>query len=162
MNKSLFSLLLVCTLTAVQSNAQTELLGYWNFDEGTGTTVADISGNNLNGTKTGGTWQESTAFAGSGNTLDFQASYVYIADDVIFDDLRVNMTIEAWIHQTDNNKNTIKDRGDYNFLFQAKSNGNPGLSFYKPSDGWTNSLATIETNQWVHVAMTWNGAAKTV
>ncbi|GAH14955.1 unnamed protein product, partial [marine sediment metagenome] len=32
------------------SSVQAELVGYWNFDEGTGTTAYDQSGNNNNGT----------------------------------------------------------------------------------------------------------------
>jgi ATP-dependent protease HslVU (ClpYQ) peptidase subunit len=145
----------------VSVQAQTGLVGYWNFDEGTGTTITDISGNGFDGTKTGGAYVSSTAFSGAGTALDFQASYVEVADDVLFDDLQVNMTIEAWIYQTDDNNNTIIDRGNYNFTFQAKSNGNPGMAFNNGSE-WTYSSATIETNQWVHVAMTWNGATKTV
>lgn len=32
------------------------MIGYWNFDEGSGTVAHDTSGNGYNGTVTGATW----------------------------------------------------------------------------------------------------------
>ena len=32
------------------------LVGYWNFNEGSGNTVTDLSGNGNNGTISGATW----------------------------------------------------------------------------------------------------------
>lgn len=70
-------------------------------------------------------------------------------------------TIEAWIKVTDATNNTIVDKGDYNFLFQTHSNGNQGLGLYNRSFGWIYSAGTIPTNQWVHVAVTYNNRAVT-
>ena len=39
------------------------LKGYWKMDDASGTTVTDVSGNSHTGTLTGGTWQESGAWA---------------------------------------------------------------------------------------------------
>ena len=48
-------------LTCRVPTPQTGLWAYWRFDEGTGTTVADLSGNNRHGTLVGGTvWNVST------------------------------------------------------------------------------------------------------
>ncbi len=41
---------------------QTGLVGYWRFNEATGTIIADSSGNNLNGTLTSTTWNTSVPF----------------------------------------------------------------------------------------------------
>lgn len=70
-------------------------------------------------------------------------------------------TIEAWIKVTDATNNTIVDKGDYNFLFQTHSNGNQGLGLYNKSFGWIYSAGTVPTNQWVHVAVTYNNRAVT-
>ena len=70
-------------------------------------------------------------------------------------------TIEAWINITDATNNTIVDKGDYNFLFQTHSNGNQGLGLYNRSFGWIYSAGTIPTNQWVHVAVTYNNKVVT-
>jgi hypothetical protein len=142
----------------VSAQAQTGLIGYWNFDDGTGTTVTDSSGNGFDGEKTGGTWEVSTAFAGAGNALNLAGSYVEVADNVLFNDLQDNMTIEAWVFQTDNTTNTIIDRGTYNFLLQTGDN----LSFYNVNLNWTYSAATIATDEWVHVAITWSKSTRTL
>src|SRR3989344_7084668 len=42
---------------AIAAAPTSGLIGYWNFDDGTGTTVADTSGNGINGTLTNApTW----------------------------------------------------------------------------------------------------------
>jgi len=40
------------------SGNETNLVGYWNFNEGEGTTLADLSGNENNGTIYGATWND--------------------------------------------------------------------------------------------------------
>lgn len=49
------SLLLICP-TLVFADITTGLVGWWKFDEGTGTTVNDSSGSGFNGTTTNGTY----------------------------------------------------------------------------------------------------------
>ena len=46
-------------LNPVEGN-ETGLIGYWNFDEGVGTTLTDLSGNGNNGTINGVSWSSNT------------------------------------------------------------------------------------------------------
>ncbi len=134
------------------------LLGYWKFNEVSGTTAADASGNNLTATfQQGSGWAASGAFAGAGNAATFGGRYMSVNDNALFNTMSSNFTLEAWIYQTDGINNTIIDRGDYNFLFQSKPNGQPGLGFYN-NGSWTYSTSSLPTNTWVHVACTWDGS----
>lgn len=146
--------------TTLNATGQTDLVMYYRLNEGSGTTTQDLSGNNLTGTLTNSpTWGASTAtFTGASNTMTFNSGYVTVADNPVFASLQTNLSIEAWIYQTDNVNNTVIDRANYNFLFQACPNGQTGLGFYNNNGGWTYSSGTIPINQWVHVAMSYEGA----
>ncbi len=65
------------------------------FNEGAGTTAADISGNSNNGTLSGATWSTSGKF---GNALSFNGTnnQVIIPDRPSLD-LTTGMTLEAWV-----------------------------------------------------------------
>jgi len=49
-------LVLGLTLTSTANAAVPGLVGYWTFDEGSGTTASDYSGNDNHGTITGAEW----------------------------------------------------------------------------------------------------------
>ncbi|WP_415185235.1 LamG-like jellyroll fold domain-containing protein, partial [Nonlabens sp.] len=140
-----------------------DLVGYWKFDEGSGNVVTDASGNDLNGSFADGlTWGANSPANGGSSALNFNGAYAEVADNPILNDLQDEMSIEAWIFQTDGANNAIIDRGNYNFLFMTMPNGQPGLGFYNGNDGWSYSSTPIEVNQWVHVAMTWDKSTKTL
>lgn len=138
------------------------LIAYYRFDEGTGTNTMDWSGNSLHGQLINATWGSSTAFNNSGSHINFSSGnpnrYVTVQDNTLFDKLKDNFTLEAWIYQTDASNNTIIDRGSYNFLFSVMPNSTTGLGFFNAATGWTYSGGTIPLNQWVHVAVTFNSA----
>jgi len=146
--------------TTLTANGRTDLIAYYRFNEGTGSTTQDLSGNNLTGTITGSqTWAVSTAsFSGASGILNFGSGYLTVSDNTVLASMQNNLSIEAWAYQTDQVNNTIVDRANYNFLFQIAPNGNTGLGFYNPTDGWTYGSGTVPMNQWVHVAMTYEGA----
>lgn len=136
------------------------LVANWKFDETSGSTIIDNSSNNLGGSFVGSVGRvSSSAFAGAGNALSFNGGqFVQVNDNAAINSMQNNLTIEAWIYQTDNNNNTIIDRANYNFLFEINPNGAPGLGFYNPNHGWSYSTTSIPVNQWVHVAVTWDNA----
>ncbi|MEW5805435.1 MAG: LamG-like jellyroll fold domain-containing protein [Patescibacteria group bacterium] len=74
------------------------LVGYWTFDEGTGTTAYDYSGNNNTGTLTNGpTWQTSTNCKKGGCLLfDGVDDYVMASDSPSLD-ITPNFSTGAWI-----------------------------------------------------------------
>jgi hypothetical protein len=65
--------------TSVAESADPNLVGWWRFDEGSGTTTFDSSGNGNDGTLVGGaTW--ATGHFGGGIELDGATGYVSIPD----------------------------------------------------------------------------------
>ncbi|SVB69083.1 uncharacterized protein METZ01_LOCUS221937, partial [marine metagenome] len=47
------------------SGSETDLVGYWNFNEGSGTTASDATSNNNDGTISGATWSTNVPFTGA-------------------------------------------------------------------------------------------------
>ena len=72
------------------------LVAVYGFSEGTGTTVADLSGNGRTGTISSAVWTTAGRF---GNALSFNGSnaWVTVADANPLD-LTTGMTIEAWVN----------------------------------------------------------------
>jgi len=142
-------------------NSVSNLVAYYRFDEGSGTTANDLSGNVLTGTLVNTpVWSASTAsiLPSAGNTLTFNNSntFVNITDAPIISTLQSSLTIEAWVYPTDNSNNTIIDRANDNFLFGTTFNGQSGIAFYNPATNWQYSTLAVPANQWSHVAMTWS------
>jgi chitodextrinase len=145
----------------------TGLVGYWNFDEGSGTTANDSSGNGNNGTLVNGpTW--TTGKVGSG-ALSFNGinDYVNSGSASSLDTLGP-LTIAAWIYPTaalgTTNNSVVGKSGDY-YLGFITSYGNK-LYFRVPLastnlQGYCSSFAFSSLNQWYHVAVTWNGVIGT-
>ena len=71
------------------------LVGYWSFDEGSGSTVYDSSANNNHGTIYGATW--TTGISGSALSFDGWDDYVDCGTDSSLDLTNVG-TVEAWAY----------------------------------------------------------------
>ncbi|TDO25395.1 HYR domain-containing protein [Sediminibacterium goheungense] len=145
---------------STQSNG---LVGYWKMDEGSGSTVTDYSGNNLTGYFRGNpSWSNAASIPASSGSINmgtgYNSNYIEVNDASVINTMQSKFTIEAWI-KMDGTKtdNTIIDRGDYNFLFQAKAYSR-GLGFYNPYGGWSFSDYQLPYNEWIHVACTWEAS----
>src|SRR5688500_14656832 len=133
------------------------LVGYWQFEEGTGTTTADSSGNGLTGTLVSGpTWVSSPL---GSNALDFTTG----PDGVDLGNpaaLQITgaLTLSAWIYA-----DSLADNG--RFIAKGGGNGQRGWSLnLEGNNTWAfivaaNSTTTVAINppnvitgQWVHVA----------
>ena len=152
---------------AAVKDAPSGLVGYWKMNEGSGTTVADSSGNGLNASFVGAAanWYGTGAPNTAGNQsllLNYgtSGSYLRVADTA--DKLDFNaaggFTISSWVYQTDAANNAIVDHGDYNFLLQVAPNGQSGLGFYNNATGWKYSATAIPTYTWVYTTATWDKA----
>ena len=70
----------------------------YGFDEGSGTTTADSSGNANTGTLSGATWTTSGEY---GNALSFNGTSSRVdINDADSLDLSTGMTLEAWVYPT--------------------------------------------------------------
>jgi hypothetical protein len=124
-----FVLVLSVALTSVSRAADPDLVGWWRFDDGSGTTAADFSGNGNDGTLQGDTaWVtghlgKALEFDGVDDFVDVPHSESLMVGDEV--------TVMAWI-------NTPRHLGPGGELWQgilSKSNDPRSYSFYTDSSG---------------------------
>lgn len=155
-------------------------IAWYKMDECQGSTIRDSSGNNLSGTltvgagggeNTVGTCQTSSTAWGNGATgkrnysidLDGTDDSITVADNSALD-LTTTGTLAAWVYRdstgswhgvihkgSDNtcNNGYCLDIQDDNRVLAVVGNGS--------NETLLNSLATISSGQWYHLAFTWDG-----
>jgi hypothetical protein len=137
------------------------LVAAYAFDEGSGTTVADASGNAQNGTITGATWTSSGKY---GYALSFNGSNsrVSIADSSLLD-LTIGMTLEAWVYPSaaPNNWKSIiikEAPGFYVYALYISPLRHPaGIIVINGQEQGFEGSATLALNAWTHLAVTYDG-----
>ena len=147
------------TLNPSSAGAQTPgLVAAYGFNEGSGTTVADVSGNNNTGTIGTATWTSAGKF-GSALVFNGTSALVTIANAASLQ-LTTGMTLEAWV-----NPSTVTSawrdviyKGNDNYYLEASSD-----SASRPGAGATlgtiYGTAALAANTWTHLAVTYDGAA---
>lgn len=137
-------------------------VAHWTFDENTGTTASDVSGNGNDGTLGGdGLGTDVPAWTGLGrfgNALEFDGeSYVTTASSVTFK----AFTVEAWIYPTEYpSYNKIVDGYSGGFRFNTISDtGKIGIDASGGNNYGTmpKSNSAIPLNTWTHVAGVYDG-----
>src|SRR6185312_2334068 len=137
----------------------------YNFDEGAGTTLTDVSGNGNNGTVLGGaTW---TAAGKNGGALEFDGTNdrVSIPSSPSLN-ATTAVTIEAWVFPTATQSGwrAIVQKEADSYLLHASNDAGP----LRPAAGGTfpggvvqsiSAPSAIAVNTWTHLAMTYDGTA---
>ena len=145
-------------LTSVAKAADPDLVGWWRFDDGSGTTATDFSGKGNDGTLQGDTaWV--TGHLGKALEFDGVDDFVDVphAESLMVKD---EVTVMAWIH-------TSRHGGPGAEGWQgilSKSNNPRSYSFYTDSSGVLHfsvtsggayvgpvSTGQVPLNEWVHV-----------
>ena len=89
-----FVLVLGVALTSTANAADPNLVGYWTFDEGSGTTAFDYSGNNYHGTITGAEWVTGQ-LAGA---LRFNGEDYVVVPPQAWSSIEKQVTIALWAY----------------------------------------------------------------
>jgi hypothetical protein len=141
--------------------AQVGLVAAYTFNEGTGTTLFDSSGNGNNGTISGATWSTAGKF---GNALVFNGTTAQVTvPDSTSLRLTTGMTLEAWVYptKTPTGWRAIIDKNiDGYYLMAASSvNNRPavGGNFVAGNQNTVGPTA-LAANTWTHLASTFDGA----
>ncbi|MDO9311851.1 MAG: LamG domain-containing protein [Nitrosomonas sp.] len=164
----LLALLLGTSLTPTQA----ELVGYWGFEEGGGTTIVDSSGTGNNGTLING---DSARVAGKvgdalyfGGTVGPSSTRVVIPDNSTLD-LSTALTFSAWVKSDvpwDDEPIFAKEgpgSGDFAYWFGVYDGGyGMLLDFDGNPDTWTTansyrSVDTVTAGVWTFLTTTWDG-----
>ena len=147
------------------------LVGYWAFNESSGTSAADSSGNGNNGTLTNGPlWTTGRA----GGALDFDGTndFVNVPDNSLFDFERTNsFSISAWIYRdTSTTEDDIIEKVDstagwqgYALWLQSDGSGDDdrliiSLVTAASADIVTKTpVGSIPQGAWTHIVVTYSG-----
>ena len=138
----------------------TGLVGAWGFNEASGTTVADSSGNGNNGTITGATPNAAGRFGGA-LSFDGVNDIVTVADANSLD-VRTSMTLSAWVRPTAGGgwrTVLLKEQpGQLVYaLYSSTDNNRPSGHVFTSGDMAVQGPAVLPANTWSHLAMTWDG-----
>ena len=144
---------------SVPTGSLTAVAAY-GFNEGSGTMVADASGNGNNGTISGATWTNSGKY---GSALVFKGTnaLVTVSNSTTLQ-LSAAMTLEAWVNPTTvgNAFGDVIYKGNDNYYLEATSPGvgEPGGGgTFGSSDVILYGTAALAVNTWSHVAVTYDG-----
>ena len=136
------------------------VLGF-GFNEGVGTTVADVSGNSNTGAISGATRSTAGKF---GNALSFNGSNSWITVNSSTSlNLTTGMTLEAWVNPsaaTGWRTVMLKEQGG-NLIYALYSNtdtNRPSGHVFIAGDSETRGTVAVPVNTWTHLAVTFNGS----
>jgi len=114
-----------------------ELVGYWNFDEGTGLTATDLSGNNNTGVLTNGPLWTAGKFNG-GLSFDGIDDYVEIDHSASLNITR-ELTVSAWVYNQAE-YDPLLPESEYHIIAAKGWAPDPGGSWTLGWDKKTNAL----------------------
>ncbi len=144
-------------------SAPSGLVAAYGFEEGTGTTTADASGNGLTGTITQATWTTAGKF---GKALTFsgaKGSWVTVANAPALQ-LTTGMTISAWVKPTAALPQwpsiVMKERTDeLTYALYANSNTNqPNINYTSGGEEVNlNAGSAVPVNAWTYLTGTFDG-----
>jgi hypothetical protein len=156
-----FVLVLGLILTNMAGAADPDLVAHWKFDDGSGTTLFDSSGNGHDGTLMGdpkwvpGKLGGALEFDGDGDYVDCGASSDF--------EIPVNLSITCWIkvNQFDKTWQAIMTTSDSSWRVHRSSSSNNiawGTSGLSPTD--LTGTTDVSTGEWFHIAAVYNGTQK--
>jgi methionine-rich copper-binding protein CopC len=152
----------VTVSVAFQATSRTGLVGEYGFNDGTGTTLSDSSGDKNNGTISNATWVAGL----SGSALSFNGanSWVTIPNSASLQ-LTNAMTLEAWVKP-----NSLTGASS---ILMKEMTGGLSYALYAANDGPAPpvaaidaagtdvdaiSTANLQTGVWSHLAATYDGS----
>ena len=147
---------------ALPGTTQAELVGWWRFDEGSGTTVTDASGNGNNGTLNGGPQWVAGNFGGA---LEFDGTddYVDCGSDPSLD--LTTWTITFWLNLNQNKDyNAYLVKGldaaeNYEILTYGDGHFHFPIQFADGSRTYANTDAGIAVvGEWAHFTYSYDAA----
>ena len=138
-----------------------ELVAAYAFNEGSGTTVQDLSGNGNNGSLGNAVWTTSGKFGGA---LSFNGTSAFVAvPDRASLHLTTGVTLEAWVNPSIVN-GTWRDvlyKGNDNYYLEGMSTTGSapaaGLTLSAGPTGNAYGSSPLPQNTWSHLAETFDG-----
>ena len=152
---------LVCVTSAPLPAQSSSLVAAYSFNEGSGTSVTDSSGNGNTGTVANTTWTTSGKY---GSALVFNGTSALVTiNDAASLHLSTAMTLEAWVSASTVNaiyRDVIYKGNDAYYLegTSTKSAFPSGGGTFGTASGEVFGTAKLTANTWTHLATTYDGA----
>jgi concanavalin A-like lectin/glucanase superfamily protein/Big-like domain-containing protein/fibronectin type III domain protein len=144
----------------VLSDRAASLVAAYNFNEGSGTTIIDASGNNNTGTIKAAKWTTEGKF---GNGLVFNGTNALVTiPDTSWLRLTTAMTLEAWVKpsRVTNVWRDVIRKGINDYFLDATSDHNKvpaGGGTFGTTKTVVWGTAGLTANTWTHLAVTYDG-----
>lgn len=138
-----------------------DMLLYVPADEGSGTSVYDVSGRGYVGTAFGGASWSSNTPSGKGTALAFNGTSGYVRFPKIDADIDSSVTISAWIYPTNATLDAWQGlTGNCTFcgFFSFIRNSQLYFDITTPNGRVFTGRGTIVNNRWQYVLMSYDGA----
>jgi hypothetical protein len=137
------------------------LVAAYGFDEGSGTTVFDSSGNGNNGTISGAAWTTAGKYGGA-LVFNGTSAWVTINSSASLQ-LTTGMTLEAWVNPSVVNsawRDVIYKASDNYYLEGTSDSGSVpgGGGTFGTSDVVVFGTTALAANTWAHLAVSYDGA----
>jgi hypothetical protein len=147
------------TTQAALINPHPGLVGWWRFDEGSGTVAGDSSGNGNSGTINGATW--GTGIYGQALSFDGATNYVTVPNNANLHFV-TPFSISAWIYLTAYSYGMIINdyAGSYRgYIFLMRNNGVLEFQVGRLSDTTVSSAisSVLNLNTWYYVVGVYDG-----
>ncbi|HMF96645.1 MAG TPA: LamG-like jellyroll fold domain-containing protein [Vicinamibacterales bacterium] len=144
------------------SSAPAGLVAAYSFNEGSGVTTKDSSGQGNTGTLSNATWNAGGRF-GSALSFNGTSAWVTVADSASLD-LTTGMTLEAWVRPTSGSgwrSAILKEApGGLGWSLYTANNGSRPVGYaHVNADVPVTGTAAVPLNAWTHLALTFDGAA---
>ena len=157
------------TASATTPATVSGLVGAYSFNEGSGTSVADASGNGNTGTIVGAGWT-GTGKYGSALSFNGTSSYVDLGNPAAFA-MTGSMTVSAWVNAaaSPSNDGIIIAKSDSTSGWQLKTSPDTGSQTFGAAISASAgtriqrySTTVRSLNTWYHVAGVYDASAKTL
>lgn len=140
--------------------AQTGPVAAYSMDEGVGTSLADLSGNQNAGTVLGATWTAAGQF-GSALVFDGIDDMVSVPDSASLD-LSDGMTLQAWVFPTTTNAKQPAlwkeaSGGLAYALLVSEGGARPSVRINVDGERSLSGASALPLNSWSHLAATYDG-----
>ncbi|MGC1265311.1 MAG: IPT/TIG domain-containing protein [Candidatus Acidiferrum sp.] len=149
------------TATTSASTGTPGLVAAYDFNAGSGTTVADVSGNGNTGTIVNATWTTSGKYGGA---LSFNGTNAQVTiNDAASLHLTTAVTLEAWVNPTTAPtgwQDVIYKAVDNYYLEGCSTNGKEpaaGVLLTSNAEPLAYGSAQLAAGTWTHLAMTYDG-----
>jgi len=156
-------LMLGLVLASASKAVDPDLIGYWKFDETSGASAQDATGNGNDGTLNGDP-QWVAGMLGGALEFDGEGDYVDIGDDPIFN-ITDQITVACWIKVTQFTVDwqAIFTMGDDSWRLQRQTSTDnlcwacTGVTG-TPGDWWLHGDINVNDGEWHHTAGVYDGS----